>query len=49
MLFHSILYIHAFTKEGRSKGKEGHSAAAQIVSGSIAPLLFSLQTCAHTV
>ena len=33
----------------RSKGKDGHSVAAQIVSGWITPLLFRLQSRAYTI
>ena len=43
-LFSSILVYPL-----RSKGKDGHSAAAQIVSGWITPLLFRLQSRAYTI
>ena len=33
----------------RSRGKDGHSAAAQIVSGWITPLVFRLQSRAYTI
>ena len=45
----TLLFIFTSIYPLRSKGKDGHSAAAQIASGWIAPLLFRLQSRAYTL